>query len=147
MPTDFDICNEVLATIRKIIRSIDIHSKKLKQLAGVTGPQLVILKQIHNQEQITTSELAAKVSLSQSTVTNILERMEEKNWISRKRDVNDKRKWFLTLTETGKDILTHAPSSLQVEFVANFCSLPKWEQTQMLATLQRVAAMMTKEKY
>lgn len=146
MLSDFDICNEVLATIRKIIRSIDIHSKQLKQAAGVTGPQLIILREIQKQEQITTSELAKRISLSQSTVTNILERMEVKGWIARWRDINDKRKWFINLTASGVAILSDAPSALQIEFIVNFCSLPKWEQIQILATLQRVASMMISEK-
>lgn len=138
-----DACYEVLTTIRKIIRAIDIHSKRLRLEAGVTGPQLIVLKEIHyNNGSITTTNLAANVSLSQSTVTNILDRLVEKNYVVRTRDSTDKRMWFLELTDEGKTVVENSPSLLQQEFIDNFTTLPEWQQTQMIATLQHLASMM-----
>ncbi len=138
-----DACYEVLTTIRKIIRAIDIHSKRLRLEAGVTGPQLIVLKEIqYNNGSITTTNLAANVSLSQSTVTNILDRLVEKNYVVRTRDNIDKRMWFLELTAAGKTVIDNSPSLLQKEFIDNFTTLPEWQQTQMIATLQHLASMM-----
>ena len=48
----------------------------------------------------------------------------------------------VTPTPEGLKLLDDVPSSLQDRFQSEFCKLREWEQTQMLATLQRIAAMM-----
>jgi len=137
-----DACHQVLTTIRKIIRAVDVYSKRLRLESGVTAPQLIVLKEVLHSERITTTTIAENVSLSQSTVTNILDRLVDRNLVIRKRDIDDKRMWFIELTSEGEALARNSPSLLQKEFIDNFLSLPEWQQTQMLSTLQRIAAMM-----
>ena len=67
MPRDqFDA---VLIAIRRIIRAIDLQSRKLVQSHGLTGPQALILKEVNRSQGLTAGELALKVSLSQATIT------------------------------------------------------------------------------
>jgi hypothetical protein len=40
-----DPTSEVVTTLRQIIRVIDLHSKKLIKDFGITGPQLIVLKE------------------------------------------------------------------------------------------------------
>ncbi|HAS2695433.1 TPA: MarR family transcriptional regulator, partial [Vibrio cholerae] len=48
---------EVLVALRQIIRAIDLHSKKLNKDAGLTGPQLILMRSIHDLgEQVTIRE-------------------------------------------------------------------------------------------
>lgn len=142
MNKGIDTCNEIIATIRKIIRAVDVHSKKLRISAGITGPQLIILKEIRQHDRITTTELAEKISLSQSTVTSILDRLVERGLVSRNRDEIDKRKWFLEISNDGKAIVDNSPSAVQQDFVDSFLKLPEKEQKSMLDTLQNIAVMM-----
>ena len=46
------------------------------------------------------------------------------------------------LTEAGQTLLHSAPTALQQEFVNRFNALPDWEQSMILASLQRIAHMM-----
>jgi DNA-binding MarR family transcriptional regulator len=82
------------------------------------------------------------VSLSQATVTNILNRLETNALIRRKRSDLDKRRVNLELTPTGKKLLKSAPKPLQEGFVARFNQLEGWEQHLLVSSLARVAAMM-----
>ena len=136
------VCEGVLKAIRSIIRAVDLHSKILDGSCGLTGPQLIILKEIADNGITTTSVLARSVSLSQSTTTTILDRLVAKNLVDRTRDTVDKRKWFISLTEQGSLVLKSAPPLLQSQFIDQFEKLPQWEQSQTLATLQRVVAML-----
>lgn len=147
MSDDSDICTAVLMTIRKIIQAFDLHSKQLISSVGVTGPQLVILQEIFRSHEITITELSKKIMLSQPTVTNILNRLEEVNLIQKVRGIDDKRKWTLTLTEHGNSFVGNSPSPLHPEFIKDFRALPDWQQTQILSTLQRVASMMSHKKH
>jgi DNA-binding MarR family transcriptional regulator len=134
-------CEEVLKAIRSIIRSVDLQSKVLDQQCGLTGSQLVVLKEIEKSDLITTSQLAKHILISQSTATLILDRLVEKQLVNRTRDTIDKRKWFISLTPKGKEFLKYAPASLQNDFIEHFEQLHDWEQNLTLAALQRVVSM------
>lgn len=140
------ISEEVLATLRQIIRAIDIHSKQLSKHFGLTGPQLVLIKEIAAHRDISVSELARKVSLSQATVTTIIDRLETRGLATRIRSARDKRKVTLRITPKAQEILQANPTFLQEEFIRNFERLEKWEQTQILSSIQRLARMMKAEQ-
>jgi len=137
-----DKSDELLTSIRRIIRAIDVHSKDLQKNYGMTGPQLLILKKIDESNILSVSEIAKYVSLSQATVTNILARLEHQNYIIRHRGESDKRKVYIETTKKTQDILSNHPSLLQIDFVNKFNRLKDWEQSLLLSSLQRVAALM-----
>jgi DNA-binding MarR family transcriptional regulator len=136
---------EVLVTLRQIIRRIDLHSRRLVQMHGLTGPQLIILKELGRAEEMPVGQLARLINLSHPTVTTILDRLEKRGLISRNRSAADKRRVMVSITEPGISVLGGAPSLVQEQFARRFDRLEKWEQTLILSSLQRVAAMMDAE--
>ena len=134
---------EVLVGLRRIIRAIDIHSRYLAKTFGLTGPQLVLLREIADHDGITIGHLADKVSLSQATVTSIIDRLESKKLAVRQRSENDRRKVTLTITDNGRAVLNTNPTFFQEAFVREFERLEQWEQTQILSSVQRLSRMMT----
>lgn len=133
---------DVLITLRRIIRAIDMRSRRLMQQAGLTGPQLLVLQALGQCEEMTAGELAREVNLSQGTVTSILDRLEKRVLIERIRSHTDRRKVYVKLTAEGKKQLSSAPTLLQERFIERFVELKDWEQNQILASLQRLAEMM-----
>ncbi|MBQ0728333.1 MAG: MarR family transcriptional regulator [Thalassolituus oleivorans] len=134
--------DEVLVSLRRIIRATDMHSKKLSKISGLTSPQLLILQTLRLHSELTVGELARKISLSQATVTTIIDRLEKRNFVKRERGSVDKRKVFVYLTPEADTALLNAPKPLQESFVQQFQDLRDWEQTMILAALERVAHMM-----
>ena len=132
----------VLSTLRQIIRAIDIHSRHLSKQYGLTGPQLIVISEIGQYGPMTIGELARRISLSQATVTTILDRLELKELATRVRDHQDKRRVYVNITDKARTILESHPNFLQEAFVRRFNALEKWEQTLILSSIQRVAAMM-----
>ena len=96
--------DSVMIAMRKIIQAIDLNSKKLVKRVGLTGPQLVILQEISSWEEMTAGEIAKAVSLSQSTVTGILDRLQKRQLIRRRRSVGDKRRIMVGITDSGIQI-------------------------------------------
>ncbi len=133
---------DVLITLRRIIRAIDMRSRRLMQHSGFTGPQLLVLQALGQYQEMSAGELAREVNLSQGTITSILDRLEKRNLIQRIRSHTDRRKVYVTLTEEGKAQLASAPTLLQERFIQRFEELKDWEQHQILASLQRLAEMM-----
>lgn len=137
----------VFATLRQIIRAIDLQSKQLTKTHGLTGPQLLILKALQKKNVSTTiSDISKQASLSQATVTSILDRLEQQGLVERKRSSTDKRRVDVILNEKAKLILDIKPSLLQDEFMQKFQQLEDWEQTLLLSSLQRIASMMNADK-
>ena len=133
---------ELLVALRKVIRAIDMRSKQLSKQVGLTGPQLLILQKVSKQDGVMVREIADTINLSPATVTNILDRMESRDLVKRVRSTLDKRKVGIFLTEKGKQAISTAPLPLQEHFTNRFNALEEWEQSQMVATLQRIASMM-----
>ena len=133
---------ELFVSIRKIIRAIDLRSKKLSKEAGITGPQLMVLQELARVKGVTAKEVSVNVNLSQATVTSILDRLEVKGFIKRVRSESDRRRVALFLSDEGANALISAPQPIEDSFVEKFCSLKEWEQFQLLSSVERIAEMM-----
>lgn len=137
-----DMVDDVLISLKRIIRAIDLHSKKLVAKYGITGPQALVLKRIIYYKKVPSGILARDVNLSHATVTSILDRLEKHNYIVRTSSIEDKRKVLIEPTEQAIKVFKNSPPLLQEEFISAFHKLESWEQTLMLSTLQRIGTMM-----
>jgi len=140
-----DIHDQVLVSLRRIIRATDLHSRRLEKETGLTTPQLVVMVAIHQRGTALASEIARSVSLSQATVTNIVNRLEAHDLVHRERSDEDKRRINISLTEKGEQLVDDAPQPLQQSFIERFSALETWEQHQLVASLERLASMMDAE--
>lgn len=133
---------DILRSLRRITRAIDIHSRQLAQEHRLTGPQLVCLRQINRDGQTTPSALARQISLSQATVTGILDRLSNRGLVSRVRSDADRRRVHVTLTEAGQALAAKAPSPLQQRFAQRLDALPPEGQARIADVLQQIVRMM-----
>ncbi len=136
---------QVLTSLRQIIRATDLHSRQLSKDVGLTAPQLLILQAIKDLGAVSISRLSSEVSLSQATVTSIMDRLEQRGLVSRHRSEQDKRVVHATLTSTGETKVREAPKLLQDVFSSRFATLEDWEKSLIVAAFQRVASLMNAE--
>jgi len=136
------ITDNVLIAIRKITQSIDLNSRSLVKCVGLTGPQLVILQEVANSGEVSVGKVARAISLSQGTVTDIVERMEKRGLVARRRSDYDRRRVLVHATESGKQLLEKAAPLMQESFVGQFNCLQDWEQAMILSSLQRLVSIM-----
>ena len=147
MESGTKICNEVLRSIRRIIRAIDLNSKKMLKKYDLTGPQLLILKDLSDHGSCPVGSLAKRVLLSHATVTEIIDRLEKKGHVKRVKSETDRRKVFVVLEEKACAVLERNPTLIQEKFVDEFIKLSDWEQSQILSNFQRVAFFMDAEDF
>ena len=136
------ISDRVLAELRKIVHALELNSKSLVRRVGLTGPQLVILKEIGVANDISIGDIAKKVSLSQGTVTGIIERLEKRGMVQRWKCKSDRRRVYVKTTSVGNEILNNAPPLMHESFVSQFNQLPPWTQNMILSAVQQLAAIM-----
>lgn len=73
---------EILIKLRRIVRSINLESKRVDKELGVSIPQLLCLQFLAEQEdyRANASKLKAFLNLNASTITGIISRLEKKIW-------------------------------------------------------------------
>ena len=140
-----DIQEDILIALRRITRAIDLHSRKVFKASGLTVPQLVILQALRKHGELSPSSIAKIASLSQATITNILNRLQQHGLIDRQRNEKDKRQFDVRLTKLGTERLAGAPELLQTGICREVDKLESWERLQLLASLQRTAELMDAE--
>jgi DNA-binding MarR family transcriptional regulator len=133
---------QMLIALRRVMRAVDLHSRKLMQSHGLTGPQALVLQEVVRGQCISAGELATRVSLSQATVTDIVTRLEQRGLLLRERSDEDRRKVLIRATPSGDQTIASAPPLLQETFVHRFADLKGWEQLLLLSSLQRIAELM-----
>lgn len=138
--------DQVVANIRKIIRAVDLQSKKLIKQYGLTGPQLIILREIEKDSTLSSAGIARNVSLSQATVTSIIDRLEKQDLAVRKKNEIDRRRVNIILTKKAELILEQNPPLLQEDFSEKFEKMNEWEQTMLLSSLQRLVFLFNAEE-
>jgi len=105
---------DILIKIRKIVRSVNIESKKIQREHGLSIPQLLCLEYLRRSEgfQSTQKNIRDYLNLNSSTVTGIIKRLEKKGCIARLPKKDDKRTTYIVLTSKGSELLGETPSLL-----------------------------------
>lgn len=138
--TRYDL--QILQSIRRIIRAVDIYSRKLKAQYELTAPQLICLNSIVEHGPTTASKIARHVYLSPSTLVGILDRLESRGLVRRERDTHDRRVVNVLATDEGRKLVEHAPSALQDGLAKALKDLPRLEQATIALSLKRVVDLM-----
>lgn len=136
---------EALVAIRRILRAAEFASRDLARSSGLTASQVVVLQIVAREGEAGAGAIAQAARLSQATVTALLDKLEARRLVERKRDPDDRRRVDVTLTEEGRRRLAETPDVLQDRFAARFEKLADWEQASILAALERVATLMDAE--
>jgi DNA-binding MarR family transcriptional regulator len=145
-PEDRNSEYRILSALRRVIRSVDIYSKKLHTELGLTTPQLLCLHTVAKAERMTLTDLAKSVHLGVSTINGIIDRLEAKHYLTRQRSTEDRRKVYLELSPAGREIVGRAPSLLQDTLAASLAKLSRAEQITIAESLERVVTLMAVEK-
>lgn len=105
---------EILIKIRKIVRSINLESKKIQKEYGVSIPQVLCLNYLNDSEnyQATQGEIRNFLHLNSSTTSGIINRLENKGLLARLPKSGDKRVVTIALTSKGEKLLNQIPSLL-----------------------------------
>ena len=108
-----------IAAFRSKIRAFLRTSEQIAQASGLTPQRYLVLLMIKGapdgSEQATVSELAERLQLAQSTVTELVGRAEQVGLVERKRSESDGRVAHLRLTKEGERRLARAVRGHAVE--------------------------------
>jgi DNA-binding MarR family transcriptional regulator len=145
MPNDLTVEEQVIVALRRITRAADIHSHTLQRDFGVTGPQLTTLRVVRRMQPVSTGALARAACIGYATQTGILDRLEERGYVTRTRQPADRRTIIVRMTKLGERLLDTAPSLLQTRLREELERMSELDRTTTVNTLLQVAGLMEAE--
>ena len=101
---DLQLCFPLYAASRAVTRAYG----PLLAPVGLTYPQYLVFMLLWEHESLTVKELGEKLLLDSGTLTPLLKRMEQKQWLSRQRDPRDERSVIIRLLPAGRAVQHHA---------------------------------------
>jgi DNA-binding MarR family transcriptional regulator len=109
--------DEILRAIRRILRAVNLESKRCQKEYGLSMPQLLVLSFIAQEPEMraTNKAIKAHMQLNASTVTGILQRLLTKGYVARVPNADDHRGSLVALTQSGYDLITSTPPPLQLK--------------------------------
>jgi len=118
--------SEILIHIRKIVRALNLESKRIQKEFGISIPQLLCLEYLSQcaDFRATHKEVAKYLNLNSSTVTGIVSRLEKKNLVARLPKSGDKRITYVTLTSAGFQLLGNTPDLMHQQLAEKLPQLP-----------------------
>ncbi|WJW75472.1 MarR family transcriptional regulator [Thiohalobacter sp. IOR34] len=95
--------------LRIVYRAMQAYSRGVERQCGVSAAQLWALRELARQPGLRVSQLSQALSLHQSTTSNLLDKLEKKALVARRRGGPDQRTVRVELTDAGRQILGRAP--------------------------------------
>ena len=137
-----DRTDESLVALRRILRATEQFGRVLAQASGLTAAQLRALQLVAETGETTAKQIAVRMGITQATVTTLVDRLVARGLVERRKSERDRRVIDIRITLSGRDVLDRSPDALQQRYVRRFEALHDWEQAQIVASLERVAAML-----
>ncbi|SDX42616.1 MarR family winged helix-turn-helix transcriptional regulator [Celeribacter indicus] len=137
-----DRIDQSLIALRRILRATELYERDLAQAAGLTSAQLRVLQLVGAEGSTTPKELASRMGVTQATITALVDKLVARDMVKRVPSIEDRRQTNVTITDEGNSRLADAPDALQQRYVKAFSAMADWEQAQLVASLERVAAML-----
>ncbi|HZD40366.1 MAG TPA: MarR family transcriptional regulator [Terriglobales bacterium] len=114
------------------------HKKLENDLAklDLTPPQFYVLATIGYAGSLPFGEIGAKMMVTVSNLTGIVDRLEEKKLVTRKRDQKDRRVVHVSLTEKGAKLYKTTIPQFETSISQIFNPLDRTQQKELSALLR-----------
>ncbi len=126
--------------IRFLRFSLQSHKKLEDDLAklGLTPPQFYVLATIGYAGRLPFGEIGAKMMVTVSNLTGIVDRLEDKKLVVRKRDEKDRRVVHVVLTDKGVKLYKSTIPQFEKSCAQIFTGVSKPEQKALSAILRKL---------
>ncbi len=134
----YDMDNAVGYAIGHTATRLKIGLRRMFLAAGhdITPEQWVVLYRLHETQGLTQCGLGERTVKDRTTITRILDRMEAKNLLVRRRDRQDRRSQRIFLTPEGKMLVTKLVPLVRDYAAEAFADVPADDRD----TLRRILA-------
>lgn len=134
-------------TFPKIYPSLYLNY--LKQYSGlydVNKTQLRALVFMKNYGEISMTELCAKLNIEKGSLTSMIDDLSKKGYVYREKNLKDRRKYMIVITEEGKKIAADFTEKLSNDLEAKFFKLDTDEREKYLEAIETLETLVNKSE-
>ena len=134
-------------TFPKIYSSLYLNY--LKQYSGLydfNKTQLRALVFMKNYGEISMTELCAKLNIEKGSLTSMIDDLSKKGYVYREKNLKDRRKYMIVITEEGKKIAADFTEKLSNDLEAKFFKLDTDEREKYLEAIETLATLVNKSE-
>lgn len=143
-PNTQDLIKKIIYSIRKLIQASEIYTKELNKKYQISTPQLNCLLTLNEKGSLPPSQIAKSIMVNSSTVTGIIDRLEQKGLVKRVRKKLDRRLISIELTEAGFLLIQKAPPPMQLEIIDGLNKLDISQLDHIASGLDMLISMLDK---
>ena len=127
-----------LFTLGEVQRLVRAYADKEAARFGITRAQWAVLAKVERNEGMTQTELAEQMEMQPITLTRLIDKLCENDWIERRGDTSDRRVNRLYLLKAGRALLGRL-SGLRSELTATALDgIPPAEAHRLLSQLEQI---------
>jgi len=103
--TSVSVDQNFLFTLAELARVLRVYADKEAARFGITRAQWAVLAKVERNEGMSQAELAEQMEMQPITLTRLVDKLCENDWIERRGDPNDRRINRLYLRKAGRQLL------------------------------------------
>lgn len=140
--------DEIIIAIRRILRAVNLESKRCEKQYGLSMPQMLVLSFIAQEPDMRTTNKAIKdhMQLNASTVTGILKRLSKKGFTASVPNVDDQRGSIIALTQSGYNLIKSTPPPLQMKLEQGLEKLSEADRQKLTRYFEFVVQLLELEE-
>jgi MarR family transcriptional regulator, organic hydroperoxide resistance regulator len=128
-----------LQVLWALTHGLESTSKRMLATLGITGPQRLVLRLIGHHGRIAAGELADALHIHPSSLTGMLQRLEQAELIRRESDPFDRRRALFKLTRRGLRLNDQRRGTIEEAVAVTLARQPKDRVASTKAVLRALA--------
>ncbi len=133
-----DECRVIMDSIRRIVQLLRRSATAAEKSHGLSAAQLFVLHKLADGHSLSIGDLAERTLTSQSSVSEVVQKLVSNGCVTRVRSQRDARSVELSLTDDGRKILEKAPVAPQDYILAGLNRMPPRDRKQLARLLARL---------
>ncbi len=129
--------------LRRAVNVLSLCEGEVMRSAGLTESQFGALEALYHLGPLCQRELAAKVLKSAGNMTTVVDNLERRGLVERRRDGDDRRVVTVRLTKSGEGLIRRVFPGVVDALVSGFSALTVKDQNQLAALCRRLGTATT----
>jgi len=135
-------------TFPKIYSSLYLeYLKQYSATSNVNKTQLRALMFIKNNGAISMTDLCAKLNIEKGSLTSMVDDLTEKGYVIRTKDLSDRRKYLISITEKGTILACDFMDKLSDKLEEKFLKLNEDDQNRYMEAINTLQYILNKEEF
>ena len=140
--THAECIRDIIYAIHRLMQAGELYTKELGKTYNISSTQLNCLIALHEKGPISISRIAELIMVNSSTVTGIIDRLEQKGLVKRSRTSPDRRVIIIELTNNGMALAENAPPPIQRKIIDGLNQLSEEEINEIAGILIKLTRML-----